>query len=187
MATYTRIRRQQLLQEAEGYLDLAMVLSDKFPLSNAARDRITRRALDTLQKLECKARSGARALFLKGQALRVMERYREAIEPLQRAAEQKSGNIQAHLALGWCYKRINKIDYAIQSLEDALACDDDDAIVHYNLACYWSLANNVGLALVYLAQAFDLKPDYREMVANEPDFDPVRNHPEFVALTSVIV
>ena len=74
MATYTRIRRQQLLQEAEGYLDLAMVLSDKFPLSNAARDRITRRALDTLQKLECKARSGARALFLKGQALRVMER-----------------------------------------------------------------------------------------------------------------
>ena len=187
MATYTRIRRQQLLQEAEGYLDLALVLSDKLPLSTAVRDRIAGRALDTLQKLERKAQNSAQALWLKGQALRIMERYREAIDPLRRAADQEAGNMQAHLALGWCYKRIDKIDYAIQALEDALACEHNDAIVHYNLACYWSLANNVGLALVYLAQAFDLDPDYRDMVANEPDFDPVRNHPEFVALTSVIV
>ena len=187
MATYNRIRRQQLLQEAEGYLELASVLSDQFPLSIRSRDRIAQRALETLHKLECKVQNGAQALLLKGQALRVMECYQEAIDPLRWAADQEAGNIHAHLALGWCYKRINKIDDAIQALEDALACEHNEAIVHYNLACYWSLANNVGLALVYLAQAFDLDPDYRDMVAGEPDFDPVRNHPEFVALTSVIV
>ena len=187
MATYSRIRRQQLLQEAEGYLDLAMVLSERFPLSDSSRDRVAQRALRTLQNLEEKAQRSARALLLQGQALRVMENYQEAIAPLRKAVDQDSTNIHAHLALGWCYKRIDKIDYAIQALEDALACDHDEAIVHYNLACYWSLANNVGLALVYLAQAFELEPDYREMVASEPDFDSVRNHPEFVMLTSVIV
>jgi tetratricopeptide (TPR) repeat protein len=187
MATYNRIRRQQLLQEAEGYLDLAMVLSERFPLSESSRDRIARRALNTLARLESNAQDSATALMLRGQALRLMERYDEAVIPLRMSADQDPGNIHIHMALGWCYKRMNKIECAIQALEEALAYDQDEAILHYNLACYWSLAKNVGLALVHLAQAFELEPEYREMVATEPDFDPVRNHPEFVSLTSVIV
>jgi hypothetical protein len=59
--------------------------------------------------------------------------------------------------------------------------------VHYNLACYWSLAGNVKLSVAYLSQAFDLEPEYRDLVLREADFDPIRNHPHFQALTSVIV
>ncbi|HEY2413907.1 MAG TPA: hypothetical protein VGI40_16770, partial [Pirellulaceae bacterium] len=60
-------------------------------------------------------------------------------------------------------------------------------IVHYNLACYWSLAGNVKLAVAYLSQAFDLEPEYRDLVQHEADFDAIRNHPHFQALTAVIV
>lgn len=187
MTTYARTKRQQLLQEVEGYLDLAMVLSDQYRLSIPARDRIANRALDTLERLEQKTRESAVGLHLRGQAYRVMERYEEAIAALLGAKELDPENVLTLLAMGWCYKRIGKIDCAIQSLEDALACCPDEAIIHYNLACYWSLAKNVPLALVYLSQSFDLDPDYRDMVADESDFDPLRKHPEFVALTSVIV
>ncbi len=80
-----------------------------------------------------------------------------------------------------------RIDLAIQALEDALEIEPDRGILHYNLACYWSLANNVGLTLAHLARAFEMDSMYRQLVAEEPDFDPVRAHPEFMALTSVIV
>ena len=33
----------------------------------------------------------------------------------------------------------------------------------------------------------DLEPEYRDNVLREADFDPIRNHPHFLALTSVIV
>ena len=187
MATYVRTRRQQLLQEVEGYLDLAMVLSDRYRPSDSSRDRLALRALHTLQKLEPRTQTSAIGLHLKGQAYRVMEHYEEAVEALLGAKELDPENVVTMLALGWCFKRLGKVDAAIQSLEDALACCPDEAIIHYNLACYWSLAKNVPLALVYLSQAFDLDPDYRDMVADEEDFDPLRQHPEFVALTSVIV
>lgn len=187
MTSYARTKRQQLLQEVEGYLDLAMVLSDQYRLSIPARDRVVNRALETLNKLEDKTRNSAIGTFLEGQAYRVMEKYAEAAEALEKSRELDPENIHTLLALGWCYKRMDKIDSAIQALEAALAACPDEAIIHYNLSCYWSLARNVPLALVYLSQSFDLDPDYRDMVANEADFDPLRSHPEFVQLTSVIV
>ena len=63
----------------------------------------------------------------------------------------------------------------------------EDGIVHYNLACYHSLAGKKSLAIQYLSQAFELDPQYREMVAEEPDFDPIRDDPEFQMMMSVIV
>ena len=187
MTAYARTKRQQLLQEVEGYLDLAVVLSDRYRLTIPARDRIATRALETLERLEEKTRDSGVGLHLKGQAYRIMERYGDAVDALKKAKELDPENVHTMLALGWCFKRIDKIDSAIQSLEDALAVCPDEAIIHYNLACYWSLAKNVPLALVYLSQSFDLDPEYRDMVASEADFDPLRDHPEFVALTSVIV
>jgi tetratricopeptide (TPR) repeat protein len=187
MTAYSRIRRQQLLQEAEGYLDLVLVLGENWPLSPPARDRVARRALNTLSRLGESDASHHHALYLKGQAYKVLGQYQDAIEPLRQAVDLDPDNIHIHLSLAWCYKRVGKLDLAIQSLEDALDADRTEGIIHYNLACYWSLARNVGLTLAYLAQAFEMDANYRDMVADEPDFDPVRNHPEFVALTSVIV
>ena len=53
----------------------------------------------------------------------------------------------SRLALGWCYKRTNRLAQAIDSLERALREHPDEALLHYNLACYWSLAANGPKAL----------------------------------------
>ena len=187
MADPQRNRRLQILREAEGYLDLITVYGDQWQPRPDLRDRLAQRALATLARLENPGGQAGMVLYLKGQAYRQMERYGEAVGPLKEAAELESENVAIRLALGWCYKRLRRLDLAIEALEEALAVDSSQAILHYNLACYWSLAGNARLSVAYLAQSFELDSNYRDRVHNEPDFNAVRNHPQFLALTTVIV
>ncbi len=179
----TKVRQigNHLLREAEGYLDLLIAPAPYLRLRREARIPLARRAIAVLDNLGESANWSAQALLLRGQALRIMERYSEAIEPLRRAAELAPENKHIYLALGWCYKRCHRLDLAIEALEEALQSSPDSAILHYNLACYWRLA------VAYLGHAFELDPDYRDSVATEPDFDPIRNHPHFQSALTVIV
>lgn len=187
MFAYEEIRGQQLLQEAEGYLDLTFVLSEHYDLEVVNRDRLAQRSLQCLDELPEMMKRGDRYYHVLGQSLRVMEKYREAVGPLEQAAVLAPDQIDIWLALAWCQKRSGRLDLAIQSLEEALLVDANEAIIHFNLACYWSLAENVPQALFYLAEAFEIDLKYRNLVDDEADFDPIRNHPDFLALTGVIV
>jgi Flp pilus assembly protein TadD len=148
---------------------------------------MARHALDVLNRCGDPATLPDHGLYLKGQCLRELGRYREAIELLARASKGDPDNLSIWLALGWCYKRTGKLDRAIESLEEALAVEPNDALVNYNLACYWSLARNKRQALAYLARAFDLEDEYRGLVAGETDFDALRDDPAFQALVRVTV
>jgi tetratricopeptide (TPR) repeat protein len=187
MSRSLRTRRQQLLREAEGYLDLATVCSDRWGLKTQLRDRLAERALAQLEQAKRIGGATFEGLYLEGEALRTMERFAEALEPLTAARREDPTNIHVHLALAWCQKRCGKLDLAIEALEEALTYDSTQAILHYNLACYWSLAGNARLAVHYLGEAFELDPEYRDRVGLESDFDSIRAHPAFQALTSVIV
>ena len=184
--THQRIRLQQILREAEGYLELAMLFSDDFDTTVARRLAIPL-ALGTLERMGEAGSMRSHALYLKGESLRALEQYQDAVVPLKMAAELDPGNIHIWLALGWCYKRCGQLDLAIDALDHALESGDGNGIVYYNLACYWSLARNKERALEYLSQAFAINPDYRDMVDREADFNPLRSDPDFQALTSVIV
>ncbi len=167
-----RVRRQQFVRQAEGYLELGMA----------------QHALDVLARCGCAESLPGPACYLRGEALRALQRYDEASMALLRAAEfLPERSTEIGLALGWCYKRIGRLELAIQSLERALRNDPDHALLHYNLACYWSLAANKREALMFLARALELDQDLRDLVADETDFDNVRTDPAFKALTAVIV
>jgi Flp pilus assembly protein TadD len=144
-------------------------------------------ALDVLSQGEDGDHHSGHLLFLRGEALKELGRFEEAIEPLRRASEVAPSRIPTWLSLGWCYKRVGRIDLAIESLEEAISVEPKEALIHYNLACYWSLAGNKRRALQFLSQAIDLNESYRDRVAGEADFDPIRSDPAFRALTSVIV
>ena len=181
------VSRHRMLREAEGYLDLITVFGDRWQLDPVVRDRVANRILRLVEHLQQGGDDSGDVLHVKGQTLRTMEQHDAAIEPLTAAADAQPDNVHIWLALGWCYKRVGRLDLAIESLEEALAAEPGEAIVYYNLACYWSLANNLQLALEYLSQSLELSPEYRDLVAAEPDFDPIRNEPSFQALVSVIV
>jgi len=171
MTSHDRIRRDLIIQHAEGYLALAM----------------PEQALLELSRLERKVSADAHALYLRGEALRELEQWGEAARWLSEATELDSDNVHAWLALGWCLKRSGFLEQAIEALESALAADSTESIVHYNLACYWCLAGDKSRTLSYLAQALDMDDRLRDLVPHESDFDPLRNDPDFQDLTSVIV
>ena len=165
------IRRSQLTRQAEGYLELGM----------------PQQALTTLARLEMSVSLDGKALYLRGEALRTLEKWEEAIPWLLAASSEDPDNIHYWLALAWCYKRTGQLRRAISSLENALGVDPSEAILHYNLACYWCLAKNKERTLDYLATAFEIDPNYRDMVHDETDFDSLRHDPDFQSLTTVIV
>jgi tetratricopeptide (TPR) repeat protein len=169
--TRNRILLSRAIEEAEGYTELGML----------------EHALRALQRRGSLVHGNGRACYLLGEALRELARYEEALLPLERSADLLPDDIHVLLALGWCYKRTGQLAKAIEVLERAVKVDASEAVLHYNLACYWSLARNRTLALRYLSRALEIDSNFRDMVADEPDFNPLRHDSEFIALTSVIV
>jgi len=161
-----RIRRMKFQHQAEGYLELGL----------------PQQALDVLARLGPVGKADVRTCYLEGQALRSLERYADAIVPLRKVAELEPENVQVLLALGWCQKRCGRIDLAIGALNAALVADGDEPLIRYNLACYHSVAGDKRGALTFLEQALSLDPNYRLLIDHEPDFDPIRNDPEFQAI-----
>ena len=169
MQTLQRISLHRACGEAEGYLELAM----------------PEHALRTLQRRGSLVHGDAKGCYLMGEALREMRMYRDAIAPLRRSLELIPDDIRVCLALAWCYKRVGRLDEAIAALEHAVRIEPSEGILHYNLACYWSLARNRRRALQHLANALEIDGNFREMVGDEPDFDPLRSDPLFQSLVGV--
>jgi tetratricopeptide (TPR) repeat protein len=156
-----RIRKQ--LDEAEGYLMLDL----------------PGRSLQILDSRPDWLNMQFEANFLKGEALRSLKHYREALRPLEMAAALRPTDTRVALALGWCYKRTNRLAQAIDSLERALQAHPQEALLHYNLACYWSLAGNSAKALGELASALEIDPSLRSLIVDETDFHHLRGNPAF--------
>jgi tetratricopeptide (TPR) repeat protein len=187
VSSINRINRQQLVREAEGYLDLALVYGDQWTLPADMRDCLARRALAVIDHLGYSASQSPQVQLIKGQALRMLERFKDALIPLAAAADGDPQNVDIWLALGWCYKRTARLDLAIESLEEALDLEPGNAIVNYNLACYWCLARNKRQSLAYLSQAISLDASFRNLVETEHDFDSLRADSDFQALTGITV
>ncbi len=164
------MREKQFARQAEGYLELGM----------------SQQALDSLSRLGDGTNLKSSTLLLRGEALRCLLRHEEALVPLNRAAKMAPDNVHVWLAMGWCYKRVDQLDLAIEALQRAAKVAPTDALIHYNLACYFSLAGAKQRALAHLSQAFAFDSAYRGLVDAEPDFDPIRDDPDFQAMTRLV-
>lgn len=162
-----RERLRRVRREAEGYLELGM----------------PGHALESLQRQGKLVHGDARGCYLMGESLRELQHYHEAIFPLRRSLQLIPDDIHVWLAIAWCYKRVGRVEEAIDALEQAIDVEPGEAILHYNLACYWSLVRNRRQALRYLARALRIDGNFRDFVRDEPDFDPLRGDPVFEHLT----
>lgn len=187
MTAMSRLRRQAIIREATGYIELGELLveTDK-PVPRSA-EKLLLRALGNLAELPEPTRSKPDVKLLEGEALRALGRWQEAIVPLTMVSEDDPARLEAWLGLGWCLKRLNRLDEAIGILEKGLAASPQQPILHYNLACYLSLGGNVQAAIEHLTRAIAIDGRFRDLTEVEPDFDPIRADPRFVAVTTITV
>ncbi len=186
MATLKQIQRRQNIRMAEGYLDLAMALEDRWPLENGLRESLTNRALQCLEKIKNPLGHKPYVLFLKGQAYRAAKQPLRAIHFFEQSNKLDPDNLHTYLALAWCYKRSDQLERAIETMQSAVELDAESGIAHYNLACYCALGRKVDLALMHLTFALDLNSEFREHVAKESDFDSIRENPRFAVLATAV-
>ena len=175
------------LREAEGYVELLFQFDNLWPLDRKSRRMLASRALDTLQQVNPGHGHIAHTEYLRGQAHRGAGRLKTAIRHFNKSIENDDWNTSAYLSLAWCYRRTDQLNKAVETLERALRVDQNDAVVHFNLACYWALARQPKTAISHLATAFELDERMREHVVGESDFDGIRNDPDFQSLTQVSV
>ena len=165
MAEATDIQKQRAIEAAQGYLML--------DLPDAA-----------LRRLGVFPNEAApiEAEQLRGEAYRQKEEYERALQHFERATVDGERGLDSLMCMAWCFKRVGRLDKAIECLKAANQGSPKVAVVLYNLACYYSLAGEKEEALSWLARAFRLDNSYRKQVAKEPDFDPIRNDQDFVYL-----
>lgn len=154
------------LAEAEGYLEL----------------ELPRMALDTLFRVDRAHQDAFEWHYLAAESYRQLGEFDEALPHLETARRQRPDEIALYINLGWCHKRLGELERAIESLREAEPrCRQrgDKALVYYNLACYYALAQDKPRVLDYLKRALQLDEDYRNQIPDEPDFDSIRDDADF--------
>ena len=72
-------------------------------------------------------------------------------------------------------------DKALEAFEQLLAETPDDASVLYNLACAESLTGKRREAIDHLKRSLVIDASFGELAAEDSDFDPIRNDPDFAS------
>jgi len=165
----TEARANRYLREAEGYLELGLL--------DPALERIAAVESTAYLPYEC--------AVLHGSVLREKEHFAEAIPCFERALHCKVGDIMATMGLGWCQKRVGRVDLSVQAYNEALKKHPAEGILHYNLACYLSLASRPSEALEALTRALRLDANFRRLAHEETDFDALRELPAFKELVAL--
>jgi tetratricopeptide (TPR) repeat protein len=111
----------------------------------------------------------------------------QAVRAFLKALDERPDNLQALLGLAWSYKRLNHLDLAIETLEQARIAHPDESLVVYNLSCYFSLAGNKPKAIQCLGLALRMEPALGRLISEESDFDSLREDPDFQFVAHSVV
>ena len=123
-----------------------------------------------------------RAWERKGDALSKLEKYGEAVDSYDKALQYKPDDDRAWENKGDALYYLGKYAESLKSYNTALQYNPDDDWALYQIACIYGLQNNVPLALENLQKAIKLDSKYRDTAKTDPDFDLIREQPEFQEL-----
>lgn len=117
--------------------------------------------------------------------LRIVGRYEEAEQEALRAIELDPDSVATQTNYANLLTAMGRMEEARERYQRAIEIDPNHPKPYYNLACLDSLEGNVDEAVKYLGEAIRLASSLRVEARNDPDFDPIRESPEFRKLVYV--
>jgi Flp pilus assembly protein TadD len=170
MPPVSKIRRERALRAAEGYLLLDMP-------SHALRE------LGTISDWP-----GSAFQFhkVRGEARRALQDHALAVVDLELALNGEPTDLDVLMSLAWCYKRTERLPQAIAAMQQAYRHHSEEPVVLYNLSCYYALSGDKGQALSWLGRALRMEPSLKKLIADETDFDPIRQDPDFIHFMALV-
>lgn len=160
-------KRDRKLAAAQGYLELE--------LPDAA--------LEQLDAITAPHEAAFEVNCLRGEALRQKSDWKAALKAYQKAILDSPHNVSVLMAMAWCFKRTDQLPRAIAAMQRAYQIAPKQAIVLYNLSCYFALAGDKPNALSWLGRAIRMDDSLRELIPDETDFDRLRRDPDFQFVT----
>lgn len=108
-----------------------------------------------------------------------LSQYEEAEKHIRRSLALNPAFAPAHVLLGEIIKALGRLDESITACKRALLLDPECSAAYYDLACYYSLANESDKALAALEMALCKGFTDQEWLNQDPDLITLRARPEF--------
>ncbi|MCX5855918.1 MAG: tetratricopeptide repeat protein [Deltaproteobacteria bacterium] len=125
---------------------------------------------------------------LVGNAYLELNKLNDAQKALEKSIEIDPTYALSYYDLGVMFSQIKgRENEAIKFFKRAISLGEDSHHPHYALACLYSLKNKRRFALDHLGKAIQRGYKDREHIDHDPDFDSLRDEPEFQKLIKKIV
>ena len=157
---------QKHIEYASGYLDLKMC-------EDAMREADLALAL---------APDLPQAIVIKSAVLCQANRLSEAEPFMAQLAELSPRDSAIWINLAYIRRRTQSLDAAVDTLQRAFDANPQDALAHYNMACYRAVQHRPEEAIELLKNALHLDPKLKALARAEPDFAGLREVPAFQKL-----
>ena len=114
--------------------------------------------------------------YNKGNKLLTKKNWKEAIGNYQMALKHDVKIFEVYINLSVAYFRIEDYDKAYQTLQKLKTFQPNNPSLYYNLACYYSLTNQIELGKVALQQSVQLGFKNFQTLNTDPDLKNLKNN-----------
>jgi tetratricopeptide (TPR) repeat protein len=146
------------LNAATGYLGLGMPLD----------------AWNELEEIDADKRTLPEVMKVRVDVCMALERWEMMLELCQYLQEAEPNEVGHALQLAYATRRHKNVEAAAVVLEAALRKYYDDALVRYNLSCYYCVMGRIEESLKMLASAFKKDGGLRDLAETDEDLAALR-------------
>ncbi len=112
--------------------------------------------------------------FNEGNKSLQQEKFEEAEKNYKKALRHNKEFQETYINLSTTYFRAKKFDEAIKTLQDLEKIDASNPLLHYNLACYYSLTNQPDASLDAIKSAVEFGYKNFQEIQTDPDLENLR-------------
>lgn len=112
----------------------------------------------------------------------VQQAYRRSLRRIERHLEMNPDDVRAIYLGAEAHLKLDDEEQAMDWVKRVLAKERDDPYTVYGIACIYSQVGETEEGMYYLERAVQSGFHHKEWLENDPDLDPLRDHPRYAAL-----